>query len=152
MKKEVGKISTLTLFYLDPEVVFHTNDVTLNGSIAFSCLFVALKENILSNIRTHLNVPVLLFLTTLACSASHAGRCRTNILVKWMLGERSNGNMYKNNGSCCPTMFVRLAGPLFFAHGTTGVILSMSLRSEEKLTDKMQNKRLITVINVVMKC
>jgi hypothetical protein len=33
MKKEVRKISTLTLFNLDPEVVFHTNDVTLNSSI-----------------------------------------------------------------------------------------------------------------------
>jgi hypothetical protein len=34
MKKEVKEISTLTLFNLDPEVVFHTNDVTLNGSEA----------------------------------------------------------------------------------------------------------------------
>jgi hypothetical protein len=33
MKKEVRKISTLTLFNLDPEVVFHTIDVTLNSSI-----------------------------------------------------------------------------------------------------------------------
>jgi hypothetical protein len=33
MKKEVKTISTLTLFNLDPEVVFHTNDVTLNSSI-----------------------------------------------------------------------------------------------------------------------
>jgi hypothetical protein len=33
MKREVRKISTLTLFNLDPEVVFHTNDVTLNSSI-----------------------------------------------------------------------------------------------------------------------
>jgi hypothetical protein len=33
MKKEVRKIFTLTLFNLDPEVVFHTNDVTLNSSI-----------------------------------------------------------------------------------------------------------------------
>jgi hypothetical protein len=34
MKKQVIKISTLTaLFNLDPEVVFHTNDVTLNSSI-----------------------------------------------------------------------------------------------------------------------
>jgi glycerol kinase len=33
MKKEVRKISTLTLFNLDPEVLFHTNDVTLNSSI-----------------------------------------------------------------------------------------------------------------------
>jgi protein tyrosine phosphatase len=35
MKKEVKKISTLTLIYLDPEVVFHTNDVTLNSSIVY---------------------------------------------------------------------------------------------------------------------
>jgi hypothetical protein len=33
MKKEVRQISTLTLFNLDPEVVFHTIDVTLNSSI-----------------------------------------------------------------------------------------------------------------------
>jgi hypothetical protein len=33
MKKEVREISTLTLLNLDPEVVFHTNDVTLNSSI-----------------------------------------------------------------------------------------------------------------------
>jgi hypothetical protein len=33
VKKEVRKISTLTLFNLDAEVVFHTNDVTLNSSI-----------------------------------------------------------------------------------------------------------------------
>jgi hypothetical protein len=34
MKKEVRKISMLTLFNLDPQVVFHTNDVTLNSFIA----------------------------------------------------------------------------------------------------------------------
>jgi hypothetical protein len=33
MKKEVGKISMLMLFNLDLEVIFHTNDVTLNSSI-----------------------------------------------------------------------------------------------------------------------
>jgi hypothetical protein len=36
MKKKVRKILTVSVFYLDPEVVFHTNDVTLNSSIEFS--------------------------------------------------------------------------------------------------------------------
>jgi hypothetical protein len=30
MKKKVRNILTVTLLYLDPEVVFHTNDVTLS--------------------------------------------------------------------------------------------------------------------------
>jgi hypothetical protein len=34
MKEKVRKILTVSLFYLDPEVVFQTNDVTLNSSIA----------------------------------------------------------------------------------------------------------------------
>jgi hypothetical protein len=33
MREKVRKISTLTLLNLDPEVNFHTNDVTLNNSI-----------------------------------------------------------------------------------------------------------------------
>jgi hypothetical protein len=38
MKKKFRKISTLSLFCLDPEVVLHTNDVTLNSSIRVTYL------------------------------------------------------------------------------------------------------------------
>jgi hypothetical protein len=45
MKKKVRKIFTVSLFYLDPEVVFHTNDVTLNSSYFLRALahFIASK-------------------------------------------------------------------------------------------------------------
>jgi hypothetical protein len=33
LKKILKTIFTVSLFHLDPEVVFHTNDVTLNSSI-----------------------------------------------------------------------------------------------------------------------
>jgi hypothetical protein len=32
-EEKVGKLFSMPLFYLDPEVAFHTNDVTLNSSI-----------------------------------------------------------------------------------------------------------------------
>jgi hypothetical protein len=55
-EEKFRKISTVSLFCLDPEVVLHTNDVTLNSSIDYSTVAATCENGIdRATVETFLN-------------------------------------------------------------------------------------------------